>query len=205
LLSRFLGNVILEQLFLDCSKADIQMNLSNLPMERWIELESLDLSVLSVEALDGLFLSEFVTFESEDSLLQLILNLGSDYRDGLKHIQIGFLSEDGLSLLDEHFGVLPESVWHCAAERIIHPPPPHFDFRIISHFPEIFTEFQEKRISLLWRGNRDGFGASEFHRRCDGHANILTVILDTKGNVFGGFTPVEWESREYSKEDEDSN
>jgi hypothetical protein len=25
------------------------------------------------------------------------------------------------------------------------------------------------------------------------HANTLTVILDTKGNIFGGFTPVEWE------------
>jgi hypothetical protein len=25
-------------------------------------------------------------------------------------------------------------------------------------------------------------------------ANTLTLTLDTKGNVFGGFTPVEWES-----------
>jgi hypothetical protein len=24
------------------------------------------------------------------------------------------------------------------------------------------------------------------------------VILDTKGNIFGGFTPVEWESREWN-------
>jgi hypothetical protein len=40
----------------------------------------------------------------------------------------------------------------------------------------------------------DAFRANQFHRRCDGHANTLTVILDTKGNIFGGFTPVEWES-----------
>jgi hypothetical protein len=46
----------------------------------------------------------------------------------------------------------------------------------------------------LWRGSRDGFEAQEFHRRCDGHSNTLTVILDTEGNIFGGFTPVEWES-----------
>jgi hypothetical protein len=70
-----------------------------------------------------------------------------------------------------------------------------FDSRIISGFPEIFAEFREKQFSLLWRGSRDGFKAQEFHRRCDGHANTLTVILDTKGNIFGGFTPVEWESR----------
>jgi hypothetical protein len=27
------------------------------------------------------------------------------------------------------------------------------------------------------------------------------VILDTKGNIFGGFTPVEWESRYWRKAD----
>jgi hypothetical protein len=54
------------------------------------------------------------------------------------------------------------------------------------------------RFSVLWRGSRDGFGHGDFHRRCDGHASTLTVILDTNGNVFGGFTPVEWESRTYN-------
>jgi hypothetical protein len=66
---------------------------------------------------------------------------------------------------------------------------------IISDFPEIFAEFRGKRFEILWRGSRDGFRATEFHGRCDGHANTLTVILDTEGNIFGGFTPVEWESR----------
>jgi hypothetical protein len=65
---------------------------------------------------------------------------------------------------------------------------------IVSDFPEIFAEFRGKRFSLLWRGGRDGFGAADFHGRCDGHGNTLSVILDTNGNVFGGFTPVEWES-----------
>jgi hypothetical protein len=69
-----------------------------------------------------------------------------------------------------------------------------------------FTEFRGKRFSLLWRGSRDGFGAEAFHGRCDGHANTLTVILDTKGNIFGGFTPVEWESRVWNgKSAEESN
>jgi hypothetical protein len=69
-----------------------------------------------------------------------------------------------------------------------------FDSLIISDFPEIFAEFRAKRFKILWRGSRDGFKAKEFHGRCDGHANTLTVILDTKGNIFGGFTPLEWES-----------
>jgi hypothetical protein len=50
-----------------------------------------------------------------------------------------------------------------------------------------------KQFSLLWRGGRDGFGAHDFHRRCDGHANTLAVILGTDGNIFGGFTAMKWE------------
>jgi hypothetical protein len=79
------------------------------------------------------------------------------------------------------------------------PSAPSLDSRIISDFPKIVAEFREKRVSLLWRGRRDGFGAKDFHRLSDGHANTLTVILDTKGNVFGGFTAVEWESRGWYK------
>jgi hypothetical protein len=66
--------------------------------------------------------------------------------------------------------------------------------RIISDFPEIFAEFRKKRFLLLWRGSRGGFKEQEFHRRCNDRANTLTIILDTKGNIFGGLTPVEWES-----------
>jgi hypothetical protein len=48
---------------------------------------------------------------------------------------------------------------------------------------------------LLWRGSRDGFGVRDFHGRCNGHAPTLTLIQDIVGNIFGGFTSVEWESR----------
>jgi outer membrane murein-binding lipoprotein Lpp len=63
--------------------------------------------------------------------------------------------------------------------------------RIVGYFPPLFEEFRMKCFNLLWRGSRDGFTAKEFHRRCDGRTNTLTLILDTDGNVFGGFTPVE--------------
>jgi hypothetical protein len=76
--------------------------------------------------------------------------------------------------------------------------------RIISDVPTIFAEFRKKQFSLLLRGSRDGFEAQEFHLRCDGHANTLTVILNTKGNIFGGFTPVEWESGEPHYKADDS-
>jgi hypothetical protein len=60
-------------------------------------------------------------------------------------------------------------------------------------FVAIFEDFKQQKFSLLWRGSRDGFKAQQFHTFCDGHPNTLTLILDTDGNVFGGFTPVEWE------------
>jgi hypothetical protein len=75
---------------------------------------------------------------------------------------------------------------------------------IVSDFPVIFAEFFGKRFALLWRGSRDGFRVRDFHRRCDGHANTLTVILDTDGNIFGGFTPVEWDSRSRTKADQNA-
>jgi hypothetical protein len=120
LLSKLLGNVSLELLFLGRSKAENGMKLSELTMERWIDLESAD---LSVEALDSLLLSESISIESEDALLRLILNFDQSDWELLRHIQIKFLSRDGLSLLDEHFWIPPESVWECAAERFALPSP----------------------------------------------------------------------------------
>jgi hypothetical protein len=76
-------------------------------------------------------------------------------------------------------------------------PAGQLDSLIVSSLPPLFDEFREKRFVLLWRGSRDGFRARDFHGRCDGRANTLMLILDTDGNVFGGFTPLQWESREY--------
>jgi hypothetical protein len=60
----------------------------------------------------------------------------------------------------------------------------------------MFAEFRKTQFSLLWRASRDGFESLEFDCRCDGHANTLTVILDTNENIFGGVTPVKWESQD---------
>jgi hypothetical protein len=76
------------------------------------------------------------------------------------------------------------------------PPPAGIASLIVADFQAPLAEFRGKRFTLLWRGSRDGFLAKDFHGRCDGHANTLTLIEDTGGNIFGGFTPVEWESRE---------
>jgi hypothetical protein len=86
----------------------------------------------------------------------------------------------------------------AAPPRAPPPPPPAVtgrpDSAIVGELPELLAEFRTKRFTLLWRGGRDGFAAREFHSRCDGRANTLTLILDTGGSIFGGFTPVQWDS-----------
>jgi hypothetical protein len=102
----------------------------------------------------------------------------------------------GFAILTEHF-VLPPECLCCSILDCLPPPPPPsgWDSAIVPDFPKLFGDFRKKQFTLLWRGSRDGFGGKEFHSRCDGHPNTLTVILDTKRNIFGGFTPVKWDSR----------
>jgi hypothetical protein len=72
---------------------------------------------------------------------------------------------------------------------------------IIPDFPTLFEDFKRRKYTLLWRGSRDGFGAHDFYSRCNEHPNTLTVILDTKENIFGGFTPAKWDYSEPAKPD----
>jgi hypothetical protein len=55
---------------------------------------------------------------------------------------------------------------------------------IVAAFSALFAEFREKPFSLLWRGSRDGFGARDFHSRCDGHAPTLALIQERPGQHF---------------------
>ena len=51
-----------------------------------------------------------------------------------------------------------------------------------------------KQWKLQYRATRDGFGAEDFHSKCDGFANTLTIIKSEHGNIFGGFTEEAWDS-----------
>jgi len=63
------------------------------------------------------------------------------------------------------------------------------------------TGFENKSFSLLWRGSRDGFDVATFHRLCDGKSNTVTVIKNTNGFIFGGFTSIPWRLTGGYKED----
>lgn len=62
----------------------------------------------------------------------------------------------------------------------------------------LFSQLQEllqikaKKATLLYRGSRDGFMASDFHSRCDNFGDTLTVVKSTSGHIFGGYTNQKW-------------
>ena len=47
---------------------------------------------------------------------------------------------------------------------------------------------------LLYRATRDGFTVDEFHSKCDGKANTITIIKNNLDFVFGGFCAEQWTS-----------
>ena len=80
---------------------------------------------------------------------------------------------------------------------------------ICGHYLKIFQSFilSEDQVSrlinlcqfhpnqewnLIYRATQDGFGASQFHEKCDNKPKTLVIIKSTKGYVFGGYTEKDW-------------
>ena len=62
-------------------------------------------------------------------------------------------------------------------------------------------DLNDRKWSLLYRGSRDGFEASNFHLCCDGKPNTLTIVKSTKGYIFGGYTNFPWDRTNAYKHD----
>ena len=60
-------------------------------------------------------------------------------------------------------------------------------------------DLDKKKWALLYQGFRDGFRASDFHSRCDGKPNTLTIVKTSNGNIFGGYTIIPWQSTKYDE------
>ena len=54
---------------------------------------------------------------------------------------------------------------------------------------------KDQEWELKYRGTRDGLKAADFHKKCDGIAETLTVVKATNGNIFGGFAEKAWSSK----------
>jgi len=56
----------------------------------------------------------------------------------------------------------------------------------------LVPENQYCRLNLLYRGSRDGMTVDAFHKKCDDHAETLTIAKSSNGRVFGGYSEQTW-------------
>jgi hypothetical protein len=150
----------------------------------------------------------------EDWLLDLFLTNGTEFIPLVDHVQIELLSLSGMKRLFEEmtYSKLTESIWNGFVRRFTNVDNDQgrldrwintkvFESTIVSEFPAILQEFRTSRIEMLYRGTRDGFGSADFHGKCDGHGNTITLIRTTKDFIFGGYTPLSWDSSNAYKTD----
>jgi hypothetical protein len=49
---------------------------------------------------------------------------------------------------------------------------------------------KQYEIQLIYRGSEDGFGAADYHKKCDNKGPVLIIIKSGNKNIFGGFTDI---------------
>ena len=48
------------------------------------------------------------------------------------------------------------------------------------------------KFNLLFSTHRDNYTSKSFHDNCDGVSPTITIVMDTNGNKFGGYTTSSW-------------
>jgi hypothetical protein len=85
--------------------------------------------------------------------------------------------------------------WGRGAKEADTPPPPQFQYHDVERpFPMSLvanTHLRSRELSCCYRATVDGFGATDFHRRCDFKGPCVVVGYTAgAGSVrFGGFSP----------------
>ena len=51
-----------------------------------------------------------------------------------------------------------------------------------------------KKMELLYRGTRDGSESKTFHNKCDNQGPTICLCENEKGNIFGGYASISWDS-----------
>jgi hypothetical protein len=183
-----------------------------------------DLERLSIPALEAILSDANLMLEDEDSLFHIIHQLASQdqsYFSLLEFVRFEFLSVQCIKMAFEFisnlFHLVTIGIWESVGPRLTLPVSqaadltrsprrflwPGLDSQIVSSCPAIFSMFRRKTFRLLYRGSRDGFQASDFHRLCNGHPNTLTLVRSSNDSVFGGYSPVAWTSRNNYGHDQD--
>jgi len=59
-----------------------------------------------------------------------------------------------------------------------------------------------KDFNLLYSITRDGCDPVPFHSKCDDKGPTVTVVYNTHGSVYGGYTSLAWQSSGFGKQDD---
>ena len=62
----------------------------------------------------------------------------------------------------------------------------------------------QQKFRLLYKASTDGFSSKSFHNKCDGYKSTITIILSTKGYIFGGYTDEDWSGHNIYKTDKNA-
>jgi hypothetical protein len=171
------------------------------------EFSGSDFQNLDFLALETILSDPSLVLETEDLLCNFILERSSSdsaYSALFAYLRFEFLSpgamESFVDFISQSFDQFTLPIWDRVRHRLLLPvgfpeqgsrfSRPLIGSAIISVVPALFSRFTGKTFHLLYRGTRDGFDADAFHRRCDGHAETVTLILTQKGYKFGGYTPL---------------
>jgi hypothetical protein len=171
-----------------------------------------ELSRLERNTLHALLSSETLKIENEDSLLATLIELGSNYYEYWEYIKVCYLSSSGISIFVDRlpFDEVRVEIWEQICHRLKNESEDEIrDMRfvcapiskILITFPPVLNALKQKQWTVLYRASDHGFKGSNFHSRCDGKSNTITIILTTDGFIFGGFTPIAWDSSASYKAD----
>jgi hypothetical protein len=195
------------------SSTDVDVNCC---ASKFYSYSTSDILVLSIDTLDAILSNTSLRIIDEDWLLDLLIEVGTDASFLFDHLRLEYLSSEGISRFCDltdyiHF---TENIWiHllyrlkgiCDTDgrkrRFFDQTPSGFESTIISNFHDVFHEFRNRQLKLLYRGSRDGFRSSNFHEKCDGQSDTITLIRTTKDFIFGGYTPLSWDSMDKYKAD----
>jgi hypothetical protein len=148
--------------------------------------------------------------------LNVLFEVGVDQSFLFGHLRLEYLSSGGITRFCDSIDYLhlTEEIWKTVMNRLkglcdddfrMHrffvESVARFESNILSTFPEILNEFRNQKLKLLYRGSRDGFSSSDFHKKCDGQSDTITIIQTTKDFIFGGYTPLSWDSTSGYKAD----
>jgi hypothetical protein len=165
---------------------------------------------LDKRTLHNLLGSSSLRINTEETLLQILIDLGSDYFEFFSYLEVSLLSSDGLSLFVDQlpFDELTVDIWSKVVDRLkgicksdLRSRRHRFESSILQTIPDILSEFRWNQWKLLYLWTADGFSSSIFHSKGDGHPNTVTVIETTKDFIFGSFTPIAWDSTNSNKPD----